>query len=62
MRETRMAFLLGTLIIFTALSTWVITSIYLAVTKNSFSHYNEMSGVVLTVITIGVGMLTKKGS
>jgi len=60
MRDTKMTYLLGTLIILSAISTWVITSIYLAVTKNTFAHYNEMSAIVLSVITIGAGMLAKK--
>lgn len=60
MRDIGTSHLLGTLIIFAALSTWVITSIYLVVSKNSFSHYTEMSAVVLSVITIGAGMLAKK--
>lgn len=62
MRNTRIPCVLGILIIITALSTWVCTSIYLAVTKNTFAHYNEMSAVVIAAITMGAGMLAKKGS
>lgn len=47
----------GSLIIGAALFTWVIITIFLAITKTAFPHYEAMSGIALTAIGIGAGML-----